>query len=205
MGQEVTVLSAEFRASRYDESDQSDLYAVLQDFGAVRLRPMYMPEAGGASETWLVVSFIGTAAASGLVGHLTGTFYDRLSRSLLGHYRRRKRSRDLDPELQLTFSYDDLDLVFICTEEKDLNRLPQIADSVRKHLDSEPLAHQDPTRIFVGLYEADGSWHTPHLQDVSDTDLRYWGISFETHQQITHVYDTQTRVLGELPHPPGTS
>jgi hypothetical protein len=48
------------------------------------------------------------------------------------------------------------------------------------------------------MIDRESEWYEPNLQDPI-VDPRYWGLSFETHRHITHIYDTDTRALFERP------
>jgi len=67
-----TLCEARYRARGYSLEDERELLEALETLGAVRLRPLHLPEAGGSSELWIAISFFGGAIATGLVEHLTG-------------------------------------------------------------------------------------------------------------------------------------
>ena len=187
--------------------DRSLLREVLEEFGAVRLRPMELPEAGGAAELHLVMSFVGGAAAAGLVEHIAGKLFDRLSAGLLRFYRSRKERDATEPELTLRVSYDDVDISIGPADEAELRRLPKLAAEVHRRLSSPPLKGLPVTRIVIGMIREGQQWHEPHLWHRDEEGQRFWGISLEGHRSVTHILDTETELLGERPtaegHPSG--
>ncbi len=197
MNASATVFEAEFRSQGYDETDRLLLREALNQFGAVRLRPMDLPEAGGSTELYLAVAFIGSNIASGLIGHLTGKTFDKLFAALLRFYQTRKQRDGVEPEMALKISYDDLDLDIGPVDEGDLKHVPALANEIHRLLTSGSLKDIPVTRIVVGMVRHGDDWSEPHLWDRSEEGQRFWGVSLEGHRTITHILDTQTGLLSE--------
>jgi hypothetical protein len=196
----ATTFVAKFRARGYDEGDARSLREYLEPFGAVRFRPLELPEAGGTHELWLVVSFIGTAALSGIIGHVATKYYEKLSAALIGFSLTKRKKSGSDPELSLKLSYDDMDLDIGPVDEARLGNLPTLARTVLDHLQGPALnARGEITRIVIGMVKSGNTWSEPHTQDWPES-LRFWGISFAGHRLITHIYDSETRLLAERPY-----
>src|SRR5688572_20287559 len=130
MNRTATVFTAQYRARGYSPEDEQHLRQELEQFGAVRLRPMHLPDAGGVTELTLIVAFIGAAYASGIIEHIAGKHYEALA-AALRRFVSRKAERDGEtPELALRVSYDDVEFEIGPVEERDLLRLPNLASQI---------------------------------------------------------------------------
>jgi hypothetical protein len=198
MTRTATVFTAEYRARGYAAEDERFLREVLEEFGPVRLRPQWMPEAGGSTELSLLIAFIGGSMTTGLIEHLTGKLFDRLS-DALGRFYRQRQSRDgLEPEMTLRISYDDIDLDLGPVTEGDIRRLRALATQVHEFLQKPPLAGKPVSRVVIGMVRDGERWEEPHLWLQSEDGARFWGISFELYPMITHILDTKTGLLGHV-------
>lgn len=195
-----TVFKVEYRARGYSEDDFRELASSLDSMGAVRFTPKHLPEAGGVTELWLAVEFIGTAALAGIIGHLATKFYDRLADDLLAFFRK-KRSQNPDyPEfMSLTLSYDDLDIVISLPNEVTIGKLSQIQADILMHLSSPPLAENAIRYIVLPVAQVNGRWEILSIWNEASFTLRYWGVGTSMSPFITDVYDAQLRKLMDLP------
>jgi hypothetical protein len=200
MSREGLVIKARFRARGYSDEDRRELGRELSEIGPNRLRALYIPEAGGSYELWLAVEFVGTSLASGLLGHVAGRFYDNLSERLRRFFAS-KRARDAEPEMDLTVSYDDVDIVFTQFNSTDLPALPSMARDIHDAVTTGPLAGKEVTRIVVGMAREDdaGRWYEPSAGNGLIPDRRFWGIAFASTRDVSHIFDTRTRLVGENP------
>lgn len=173
--------------------------AVLEPIGAVRLRPLHLPEAGGSFELWAVVSFIGLAYVGGFVEHIGEPTYRAISEAFLRFWREKRERDGTEPEMSLLLSWDDLDLRIGPVDERDLERMPALGDAIRRHLQAEPLRSTSVTKIVLGMVRVGGEWHEPHLWNRADDGGRFWGVSLETHRAITHIYDSENNLLAPMP------
>jgi hypothetical protein len=194
-----TTLKAEYRARGYDQDDEGEIRTELEAFGAVRMRSLYLPEAGGVSEFWLVVEFVGVSFAAGLIGHLSGQVYDRFSASFSRLVERYRQKHGWEPEFWLTLSYDDTDIDIGAVTPEVSKQLPTLMRSVHDHLARDPLKSASVNRIVLGMTQDEGRWLEPSLAEPYEFDSRFWGVSLEGHRQITHIYDTATNLLSEMP------
>ena len=197
----ANTFSVTYRARGYDADDALSLRGELAELGAVRLRPLRLPEAGGSHEIWIVLEFVGTAIAGGLIQHLTAKYYERLSAALSGFFTR-KKAKDFEPEMSLRVSYDDVDLDIGPISEKGISTLPELAEHVHAHLNSPGLKDKSVTRVVIGMVREAERWEEPHLQLWPESS-RFWGLSFEDHRYVTHIYDTETGLLADRPDSDG--
>ena len=194
MPRHTTVFLVEYRARGYDREDENVFREELEPLGAVRLRPLHLPEAGGVYEFWLAVEFVGLSIMSGLVAHAASGYYDDLAARLRRFVRQKKHRTGREPEMELCLSFDDATLQFTGVTEEILNTLPELGQRVYEHLSSKPLSRHAVSRVVPGMFQFEGQWYEPTIWG-GNTDLRYWGISVEGHRALTHIYDSVTRLL----------
>lgn len=163
------------------------------------MRPMRLPEAGGASEFSLLAEFIGLSIVSGIVGHIASKYYDRLANAILRILKRYTKKKGWAPEMWLSVSYDDVDIDVGALTPEVARELPRTMELIQSHLERAPLNSGEVTRILVGMIREESQWRERSLADGHEVEPRFWGISLEGHGQITHVYDTTTGLLAERP------
>lgn len=198
MTKTTTVLEVTYRASGYDAADLEGLRIELEPLGAIRLRPLHLPQAGGSFELWLVLNYIGSTMLNGIIEHIAGNQFDRLSASLRRFFMAKRTKSGFDPELSVRVTYDDVDWDIGPLNEDQIVRVPELARTVLEHLQKAPLRDAGVTRIAVGMIRDGDQWHEPHLHEWPE-DTRFWGISLEGHRAITHIYDTETCLFAERP------
>jgi hypothetical protein len=196
MTQTSTTIRAKYRARTHDASDEALLRQQLGQLAPLRLRPLEIPEAGGSYEIWVIVEFVGLAFVGGVIGHIGSKWYERLATGLR-RFVEHKEAKAEYSEMQLTISYDDLDIVFTAVKSADLERLPDFAELVQGHLTLAPLANRPVTFLTIGLAREADTWCVPHAANGLEPDRRFWGVSFDTLRTISHVYDSETRLLSD--------
>ncbi len=144
----------------------------------------------------MTIDFVGTAIAGGIIEHIATQYYDRLS-AALGRFFKSKAKKDFPPEMSLRVSYDDVDLDIGPITDKGIADLPELARRVHEHLGRTALRGRTVTRVVIGMVKGGDRWEEPHLQEWPE-NARFWGISFEGHRVVTHIYDTETELLAEL-------
>jgi hypothetical protein len=164
MPKQATTFEIRYRASGYSPDDERLLRDELEHFGAVRLRAMRLPAAGGVAEIWILVSFVGGTMVQGLIEHLTGQMFDGLSARLLNFFRTRQARDGIEPEMSLTISYDDVDLQIGPVNESDLARLPSLGKEVHDRLFRPPLKGSEVSKLVIGMVRYGDRWSEPHLQ-----------------------------------------
>lgn len=194
---EVSII-AEYRARGMEPEDESRLREEMAPLGPVRLRPRHLPEAGGSYEVDVLFQFIGTAFASGLIGHVGSKWYEK-AMARLGRVVEQKVAKNQPPDLTATFSYDDIDIRVPMIASDELQFVAHCAEQVDDHLQSKALREHPPTAIVIGMSRDGDRWAEPNAANALEPDRRFWGIALETHRLMSHVYDTDTRLLSELP------
>lgn len=188
---------AEYRARGLDEEDERRLRDEMAPLGPVRLRPRHLPGAGGSFEVDVLFQFIGTAFASGIIGHVATKWYETAT-TRLTRVVEHKMLKNQPPDLTATFSYDDIDIRVPMIASDELAFVARCAEQVRDHLQSPALGNHPPTAIVVGMRRTGDEWHEPNAANALEPERRFWGIALDTHRRVTHVYDTETRLLAEL-------
>lgn len=194
----TVAIIAEYRARGLDLDDEEMLRREVGSLGPMRLRALHLPEAGGSFEVDLVFQFIGTAFASGVLGHIATKWYDGAS-ARIGRFVQHKVAKREPPDLTVTFSYDDIDIRIPMIAAAELGFLQNCGELLRAHLKSPALRRSEPTAIVIGMCDGGANeWSEPNAANALEPDRRYWGISLETHRLVTHLYDTETRLLATL-------
>jgi hypothetical protein len=105
----VTTITVNYNAGDISDNDIQQFKVELQELGYTRLRGYRGPSAGTAFEFWILIEFIGLAAASGIIGHLAEKLFDKLSTKILSFMKSLT-----DPRQPcaggVKISYDDLDI-----------------------------------------------------------------------------------------------
>lgn len=195
----AAVFEITYRARGLPDDEAAVRREELDALGAVRLRPLRLPEAGGSHEVWTTLHFVGSAIVGGIIEHIASRYFDRLA-AALGRFFRTKATKGSGLEMSLNIHYDDVDLDIGPITEQGVAELPQLAQSVHDHLHRPGLAQKPVTRIVIGMIRDGDQWEEPHLQQWPE-EMRYWGISFEGHRAVTHIYDTESGLLAERPEP----
>ena len=138
-------LTATYRASGYDEEHVEALRVALQHVAPARVRPVFPPEAGGSTDVWLLLSFIGASLASGLI-------YDTAKiavASVRSWFDLKKTRYAIYPEIMgFTISIDDLDIEFVPSYDADdltyldataLTCVPQLLTLVQDHFSKQTI------------------------------------------------------------------
>ena len=98
------ILNAEYRESGYDEKDFKYLKDQLDDKVEFKPNAIWMPEAGGVSEIWMTIEFIGICAAAGIIGSIAWNASVKIFQSInnfVKKIRKKHKYADLDvfPEI----------------------------------------------------------------------------------------------------------
>jgi len=195
-----TIFKIEYRARGYSEDDFVDLKATFQSLGFARFRGQHLPEAGGVTELWLVIEFIGLSAAAGIIGHIASKFYETLSVGLLKFIARKSKQDPIYPEfMSMRITYDDLDIVISLPDNQTIEKLKNIISVIEKHLTQRPLSENLVQYVAIPVEYTDGHWELLSIWNQKEYTLRYWGVGTWGTPGITDIYDVQECKLLNVP------
>lgn len=183
----------EYRAEGYSNDDLSFLRQEMAELGPVRTRAHTMPAAGGSTEIWMIISFFGTSAASGIIGHLATQFFLKLV-SKLKNFSKRKTEPSSPQYEKLCFSYDDLDIELHIAGKASLERLPQVMADIAERIISSPIRPEPVHRVTLPMEPVNEFWRPYNFNYSISTPrypYRYWLIQARDVSGQTQIYDAR--------------
>jgi hypothetical protein len=186
----------ECRGGAYTPEERDQLHQDLCEQAPTRVKEIALTAAGGASEIWVIIEFVGEAFL-----HVTLELLLLKAILALSHlFEKRKKTGSTIPEMSLKVNFDDTSIVICPVSEELLANLPTLLANLKKHLGESPLQGQDISQVVFGIYKDGERWHKPTFWDELGPDGgQYWGLSVGPFSGITHIYDTKTGLLTEIP------
>lgn len=191
------ILHAEFRESGYKESDFDYLKNQLKDIVEFKPKAIWMPDAGGFSEIWFLLEFIGISAASGVIGSIAWNALTKSSGSIsnfVQNIRKKHKNADSDifPEImEIKISFDNLTIIFSLANEENIIKIHDISKSVITQLSKKPLSNFNIQYVTIPLCKDGDCWNMRNIWDRERISNRFWGIGLDDANYVTHVYDSQ--------------
>lgn len=187
--QQAVIAKAHFRASGY-VGGEDDLLEALRGIGAARVKPLYMPEAGGAGDIWFVLEFVGYT----IIGGITYDLIKGSANQILRWAKKRREDGQVTPEIHsLKMTFDDVTLHFapgaeqdelVYMGESDLEVIPEIQDLLAQHFTPDVIGEHEIQLIEVRLpgegYEAEERPRNPRI------------LVGKLAPFVTHEYDLKT-------------
>ena len=157
------LIRSAFRSSGYSEQEIHELEKALSEIASVQFRRQAIPAAGASFDIEFIVSWIGQAVLSGILGNAVYDGLKLLAEKLGAFFLAKEKASGFPPDTYvLELRFDDLDIRiegnrpeegpdcnFLCYET--MVRIPQIVDFVLSHAKSEPLSLIE--RQVIHLYE----------------------------------------------------
>jgi len=187
----VTTITVNYNAGDIPDNDIQQFKTELQELGYTRLRGYHGPAAGTGFEFWILIEFIGLAAASGIIGHLAVKFFDKLSTKILSFMK-----SPTDPRRPyaagVKLSYDDLDIDIRYIDDNILKNMSVIINDIINEIHNGGLKGSKATKIVMPMEIRDGEWEPFFVQDPSGTynyPFQFWEISSNNISGRFGIYD----------------
>jgi hypothetical protein len=191
-GTPTTIVTITHRASDYSEEDIKLLHSELAFLGNIRSKGYLIPAAGAGTDLILVIEFIGTAAASGIIGTVAYNLFSKLATSLLRLFNHRKEQFPLLQFDKIKVVYEDIEIQIALTSPKVIKNLPEIMMEIHRLIST---SNQSIHEIYMPVgYNVDEFtlWHGNLPNYSPDYPFRYWLLRVKDASGSERIYDTHT-------------
>lgn len=191
------ILHAEYRENGYEKSDFDYLKKQLKDILEFKPKAIWMPDAGGFSEIWFLLEFIGISATSGVIGSIAWNALTKSSTSISNFVQNiRKKHKNVDsdvfPEImEIKISFENLTIIFSLANEENIIKIHDLSKSVITQLTKKPLSDFSIQYVTLPLCKEGDSWYKKNIWDREQISNRFWGIGLNDANYVTNVYDSQ--------------
>lgn len=196
----VTAITVNYNAGDIPDNDIQQFKSELQEFGYTRLRGYRGPAAGIGFEFWVLIEFVGLAAASGIIGHLAVQFFNKLATKVLSFMK-----TPTDPRrpcaVSIKLSYDDLDIDIRYIDDKILKKLSRIINDIINEINNGGLKEAKANNIIMPMEIRDGKWEPFFVQDPSgiyNYPFQFWKVSSHDIGGLFGIYDFMSKKFVEL-------
>ena len=186
---------------RLDQKDLAEVRAALQEFGQVRIREM-RPPAAGAHMLDILVTFVGTSAAAGLIGELAVSLFRRLAKKLTTPRNDAVTSFASSID-QVIVSFDDLDIFVGLPHPEGINKLPEILAEVRNRIGCSPPSTEPIHYVVLPVlryFDKVWSWWSTSVSGPREYPYRYWLLDARIgFAEAPRIYDTFENRVWSVP------